>query len=500
MKNAPVEIEIKLCATPAMLAELQSHPRLTGKERNAHFTSTYFDSKDRLLEQAGISLRIRSGSCKSEQTAKAMSLPCGTVHREEWTTPLSGKLPQIERFPDPIRARLNHILGLEAIAPTSISQIKRLRRSVATGDSVLEADFDTGTLRAGDQVETVCELELELIEGRLRDLLLLALDLPLGPDLQWSVVSKSKRCAWRRAAADHMERAAQAPVLSKAMNVGAGFRAIGWNCLYQLLANYPLVIATDHPEAVHQCRIAIRRMRIAFEIFSPCLPERQRPRLNAGIKAAGRILGRARDLHVLHLRLKDAADDAGSRSVLGAIERALAQATQQAGDMLASTAFQRLLFEAAHAVEVGHAQDPTGDGPLRPFAAEILSRSRRRLLSADQRLDTMSKRDTHRLRIHAKELRYACAFFRSLWPRSGGNNFSARLELVQDRLGKLHDLMVASKAAALLGPESDPISSAQIAAELEYMLSGDGRNRKKLLRDAEEALADWRDARRSWIT
>ena len=171
MKNVPVEIEIKLCATPAMLANLQSHPRLTGKGRNAHFTSTYFDSKDRLLEQAGVSLRIRSGSGKSEQTAKAMSLPCGTVHREEWTTPLTGKLPQIECFPDPIRARLHHILGLEAIAPTSISQIKRLRRSVVAGDSVLEADFDTGTLRAGDQVETLCELELELIEGRLRDLL-----------------------------------------------------------------------------------------------------------------------------------------------------------------------------------------------------------------------------------------------------------------------------------------------------------------------------------------
>ncbi|WJT00604.1 CHAD domain-containing protein [Novosphingobium humi] len=499
MKNAPVEIEIKLCATPAMLADLQSHPRLAGKGRSAQFISTYFDTKDRLLEQAGVSLRIRSASGKNEQTAKAMSLPCGTVHREEWTTPLTGNLPQIERFPDPIRARLHHILGLATIAPTSISQIKRLRRSVTAGDSVLEADFDTGTLRAGDQVETVCELELELVEGRLPDLLLLALDLPLGPDLQWSVVSKSKRCAWRSAAADHLARAAQPPVLSKAMNVAAGFRAIGWNCLYQLLANYPLVIATGHPEAVHQCRIAIRRMRIAFRIFRPCLPEAQRPRLKAGIKAAGRILGRARDLHVLQQRLRDADGFAGSQAVLAAVERALAQATHQAGDMLASSAFQRLLFETAHAIEVGHGPDQTGDGPLRPFAADILSQRHAPLLDADPRLDRLSRREIHRLRIQAKELRYSCAFFRSLWPRSGGKTFTSRLEELQDRLGRLHDLAVASRAADLLSPESDPILAAQIAADLECMLRADGVNRKKLLRQAEDALTDWRKARRWWM-
>lgn len=503
MKNAPIEIEIKLNASPAMLAALESHPCLAGSGRSGRFITTYFDTSDRLLEQAGISLRIRSRPGKREQTAKVMSLPCGTVHREEWTTSLTGKMPQIETFPAPIRERLCRILGHNDVRPTSISRITRLTRHIQAGDSSVEVDFDTGTLAAGDQTEQVCELELELVKGRLRDLLRLALDLPLGPDLQWSVVSKSKRCAWRTCANGHMERAAQEPILSEAMNVTEGFHAIGWNCLYQLLANYPLVVASGHHEAIHQCRIAIRRMRVAFDLFGQCLPERERHRLKAGIKAVGGVLGKARDLHVLHLRLMEHAEDAGAQAVLAVIDKAQGEAVQEAARVLASTSFQRLLFELALSIETGNPGNREGDLPLGPFATQCLSRKRHQLVFEDRRIDALGRRKIHRLRIRAKDMRYSACFFRSLWPKSaeksGKKPFISCLERLQDKLGKLHDHAITSDRFGLFADNPDPIATAQMAAELKRLLSLQNSNCEKLIRQADEALADVRGAARWWL-
>lgn len=503
MKNAPTEIEIKLNATPAMLAALQGHPRLAGSDKSARFITTYFDTQDRLLEQAGISLRIRSRPGKREQTIKAMSLPCGTVHREEWTTSLTGKMPQIGTFPAPIRERICRVLGGQDVRPTSISRIKRVTRYIEAGDSTIEAAFDTGTLAAGHQAEQVCELELELVEGRLEDLLRLALDLPLGPDLQWSVVSKSKRCAWQACASDHMERAAQEPILSKAMNVAAGFRSIGWNCLYQLLANYPRVIASGHHEAIHQCRVAIRRMRVAFDLFGHSLPESERPRLKAGVKAVGGILGKARDLQVLHQRLME--HDSGNTiniAINVAINRAQDEAVQEAGRALASASFQRLLFELALSIEAGNPDDRDGDLPLRAFAAHSLSRKRHALVSEDRRITALDKREIHRLRIQAKDLRYSSSFFRSLWPgfrkKPGKKDLISRLERLQDKLGKLHDLTIPLDRFAIFAQNSDPIAAAQMAAELKRWLSLQDANCEKLMRQADDALGDVREAGQWW--
>ena len=49
------------------------------------------------------------------------------------------------------------------------------------------------------------------------------------------------------------------------------FRSIALSCLLQLQRNEAGAVVGENPEYVHQARVAIRRLRSAFKLFSPVL-------------------------------------------------------------------------------------------------------------------------------------------------------------------------------------------------------------------------------------
>jgi inorganic triphosphatase YgiF len=503
--SAASETEIKLLASPAMLASLRTHPRLAGVGDGAESTgllvTTYFDAVDHRLQRAGISLRTRCRGRDREQTVKCASLAGGAVRRGEWTSALAGDEPVVRDLPAPARALVGQVLGRAKLRPIATTRIERTVRRLVVGGSLVEIAFDTGRLEVGDRSEPVCELELELLDGSLHDVVALVLELPVGPGLRWSIRSKSRRCNMLgdRLASDAQPcaPAAQAPSLLPGMDVATGFQAIAWSCLDHLLTNTQLVIETGEPEAVHQCRVAIRRFRAACKLFRDVLVDDEAQVIAAGVKAAGRVLGQVRDLDVLHHRL--AGQIAGNRPhrLSAQVEKVRADAIREAQATLASAGFQRLLFQIARWIEAGEwrrAGAETGsDRPLLPFARHILSKARHKLHPKAAALHRMSDPALHRLRIRAKTLRYAMEFFAPLWTDAPAPDIQGKslhsLKGVQDALGELHDLAVAAGNRAALLDGLDPIDAAEMAVEFELIQPPRAKTHGKLVKSAEKSLS-----------
>ncbi len=504
----PVEIEIKLNASPAMLENLRAHPQLDGKDHVAILVSTYFDTAGGKLGRGGAALRIREGEKGREQTLKLASAYGASIRRNEWNVPVAGDRPEISGFPVKARSALARLLDGFPLKPVATTRVERTTRRIHFGDSTIEIVFDVGTIQAGDREECVCELELELIQGHLSDALALARHLPLGPELHWSVSSKADRC--HSLAFDLPPSAARAgPVkLSAASDVAHGFRIIAWNCFEQLLANYPLVIASGDKEGVHQTRVAIRRLRAAMNVFSDVIDDEVAPVLLAELKAAAASLGPARDLQILHERVVQAVpgSDQDFAELVAQLGVRRDAAVRSAQALLAAEQFQRLLFEFAAWLEGGEWLNRHGEAGgkkrLVPFAAGVLSKRRRKLRKVNDRLAELPDAARHSLRIHTKKLRYAADFFASLFRASAiakqRNAFAKALGRLQDSLGELNDMAVAAAEREALFAELEPITGARQAAQLDGLLDAHGKPRRKLLKTAERLHKDLTQAPAWW--
>lgn len=504
----PAEIEVKLSASSAMLEALQKHRHLLGENHQSTLVATYFDTRDARLQRAGAALRIRGDGTHCEQTLKLASSHGTIVRRQEWNAPVQGALPQPTGFPAKARSALIRLLQDEPLAPVGTTRIDRTTRRLQYGGSVIEIAFDTGSIEAGARVEPVCELELELVAGNLADMIALALTLPLGADLRWSVRSKAERC--HALAYDLPVAAAHArPVkLVPSMDAAQGLQAIAWNCLEQLLANYPLVIASGDLEALHQARVAIRRLRAAGSLFAEIARDKAAPVLLAEWKAVAAALGPARDLHVLVERVAASAQgrDDDVREMLAHLSAQRDRAVASAQALLAAEPFQRLLFQQAAWIEAGEwlerKKETGGVRPVLSFAAHILSRRQRKLRRVADQLADLSADERHRLRIQVKKLRYAATFFAALFPDKSAAKYQAvfarGLERLQDSLGELHDMAVAKAARDKLFADLDVITAARLAGQLDSLLAADAHSQRKLLRQSEKALAKVVNSARWW--
>ena len=89
------------------------------------------------------------------------------------------------------------------------------------------------------------------------------------------------------------------------MTAGELFHLIVLNSFAHLTANDDCARLNLHVEGVHQCRIALRRLRSAFKIYRPLLRRKRIERRE--VRWLGNILGTARDLDVLQTELLEPA-------------------------------------------------------------------------------------------------------------------------------------------------------------------------------------------------
>ncbi|MDE2302957.1 MAG: polyphosphate kinase 2 [Sphingomonadales bacterium] len=500
------EIEIKLAASERMLEALRHHPALAGGADAAVTLSTrYFDTAGDALHRAGASLRLRVAGKTREQTFKR-GAGCGLA-RSEWTAPAPGDQPDPGAFSARQRAEIAPLLAGAEPEAYALVTVERTKRRLRFGESLIEIAFDHGTITADGRSEAICEVELEIIAGRVVDGLRLALALPLGEELHWSIAAKGER-GWRLARGKPTPALhAREVALTGAMDVAAGFRAVAWNCLFQLLGNYRLVIEAGDNDALHQSRVAIRRLRAALSLFAGGIDGAGAEQYRQAFAELAAAMGEAREMHVLLAALQAAGEgapdeDGDDAGLVAEITARRAAGLQAAARALAAAGFQRLLFEFAVWVESVEPA-PELSRALPRFAETVLDEHARRVAHAGRHLTTLSDHRLHRLRIRVKRLRYAVEFFTALAREHGRSEsaemFATRLARLQDRLGALHDLAERQAGAALFA-RYPPERAQRLHAALAERLGDGAARRKALMKQADQALARVLDLPRWWTS
>jgi triphosphatase len=506
-------IQIRLVTGGDRLDALLGDPLFGGStDVFNHVSSRYFDSGGWNLHKSSASLETRIGAGLREQTlAIDPQDDAQPLVRVEWTSRIRKAAPDLDALPADARARVGRMLGEARLHSFASVVSERARRTLRYDEATIEAISDRAVIAAAGHREDCCELLLELSEGAPADLFHFVLDLPLGPDLRWSTVSRAERGYWRAAGVPGMASKATPVRLNEKSSAPQAFQRIAWHCLGQLLRNYEMVIAHSDADALHQSRVALRRLRAAFSIFAEVIADDASVRLRAEFKAVADVLGSARDLDVLigALGSQEVPADIEQRDVdelLLQLDGQRSLAYGNASALLQGVSFQTLLFRTAAWIEGGDwLKRASGDGAvarLIPFSSAIMRSRRRQLEKKARDLAALGPKARHRLRIRVKKLRYATDFFASVFSshRSALRQkaFSSALETLQDRLGELNDMVAGWNPAALDLASVDDIRRAGLRVVLERMLAARAGSEQPLLKAAQKASNEALLVRRFW--
>jgi CHAD domain-containing protein len=224
----------------------------------------------------------------------------------------------------------------------------------------------------------------------------------------------------------------------------------------RMLANEAGTRLGEDPEALHDMRVATRRMRAAFALFAPYYDAQVVSLFGKGLRRTGRTLGAVRDLDVLLEKARayaaglpaEAAAAGGVEPLLAAWEAARDAARRKMLEHLDGPAYRQFVREfGAFLATPGAGAAALAPDTVTPFQARhvipCLILTRYAAVRAYERLlPGAALTSYHALRIECKGLRYALEFFREVL----GEETPALIKQVtalQDLLGELQDACVA---------------------------------------------------------
>jgi CHAD domain-containing protein len=212
----------------------------------------------------------------------------------------------------------------------------------------------------------------------------------------------------------------------------------------------------EDSEELHVMRVATRRMRAAFDIFQDAFKEKTIKTQLKGLRAAGRALGRVRDMDVF-IEKAVIYQQSLSEELRPGLE-ALITTWHQERDLyrsqmlgyLDSPRYQEfkdnfyLFLQTPEAEPIPDIGIPNRPFLVRDFAPVLIYNRLGSVRSFETVLANASLDQLHALRIEFKKLRYAVEFFREVLGEQAKDVIGA-LKTVQDHLGDLNDARVATQ-------------------------------------------------------
>ncbi|MGW4639164.1 CYTH and CHAD domain-containing protein [Sphaerisporangium sp. NPDC004334] len=411
--------------------------------------AVYFDTADLRLAARGITLRRRRGG---HDAGWHLKLPKAKGVRNEVTHPLTRSAKIVPR-------RLSDlVLALtrgEPLVPVAELETVRKVTSVrdADGRQLLEVADDNvkGTVFAtafGEDrhVERWREVEAELTGGD--EALLKRVGKALRKAGATPAGTQSKLA---RLLGDRIP----VPVLAEQEDGTAGAVVVGYlrSQVTALLAQDPRVRQVEE-DAVHQMRVACRRLRSALRSFSDVVAE------TAGVQDELRwiagVLGEVRDLEVIRDRFARTLDELPPRLVAGPVRARLGEDLERREGEALARATEAMKGERYFAL-LDRLDTMAAKPPLTPLAAKkadttlakVADRSWRRVAKKydeARMIEDPEARETamHDVRKAAKRARYtADALKPLLGDRASG--LAGRAKAVQESLGLYLDGIVAQE-------------------------------------------------------
>jgi CHAD domain-containing protein len=447
-----LESEVKLGAGPAFhlpdLSGVLDGIAVTPPEA-VRLETVYYDTPDLRLARWGVSLRHRAGegwTLKLPAATAAGSQQGALLERDELVFQGGAKKPP-QAAVDIVRA---YVRKAELVPVARLSTVRRRVRLVdAAGARVAEVVDDEVSVRDGRRVAArFREIEVEVMaqpngaNGIVDPIVLRLRGAGAGaPD----PTPKYMRALGPRAMEPPEVAAQPVQADSPARDV---IKHVFAESIASLLKHDPLVRTSGDPEAVHQARVATRKLRSHLRTFGPLLdPEWTEPlRSELGWLAMG--LGAVRDREVLLERLRERAktlppsDQRSAASLLHILEEEIETLRTKLMAELSSLRYIELLERLVIAAHTP-ATLPEADEPASKVLPPLAAGPWRRLRSAVRQLpETPTDPELHRIRILAKRARYAA-------------------EAVAPVAGKAADAFAraAAKLQTILGEHQDSVTA-----------------------------------------
>lgn len=467
--KSPTELELKLEFDPADLGRLRDElRRRSGRDGKRQTLETvYYDTRRFALKDAGVSLRVRRHGKRRIQTIKAGNgAGAGLFARAEWERDIEGEAPDLAAAAGTALEPLIAGAKPKKIKPVFALRVERDLFRLRQDRSDVEASLDQGIVEADQRSEPLSELELELKRGAPPALFAFARNLAACLPLRLGIRTKAER-GYALLANKPLEAVKAKPVaLAPDTTVAAAFQAIGRACLHHLMANEAVLRTRRDPDAVHQMRVAMRRLRAAISLFGDVVADPARDPLKGELRWISSALGEARDIDVfLAKTLAPIRERHAEMPELGELATWMAARGDEAhGQALAavnSARFLTLVLDVAAWIETGPWLQDGGtklrEGKVGAFAAKQLARRVKKVRRRGVGLDKLDPDTRHRLRIEIKKLRYAAEFFSDLFEgkerRKRFKAFLAALARLQELLGDLNDMTVSREMTAGLQGE-----------------------------------------------
>lgn len=463
------EIELKLGIPPLRLAQVVADVQRGGD--SVPMKAVYFDTPDRRLSKAQVSLRLRQEDGRWVQTVKAPQATAArrlehNAPRDDLGADAGPLLPDLALHDGTaagaaLREALEHG-GTEgaALQETFRTDVQRRRKTSRAAGARVEIALDEGALIAGRRRQAIHEIEFELKSGRPAGVFALARRWVKKHGLWLDSRSKAERGHWLARGTDgappHKAGQPAGGEIKQARREVDLLRALVNAALSQVMANASEIAAGRETVGhVHQLRVGLRRLRTALRAFGEAAPDlaAQEPALAEVFRALGawRDPGVTRDSIAPQLR------EAGAPAVDLPRTRAEDIAPQA---LVRGTHFQLALLSLLEfgldAISAGDDGEAEAE-PLDDVIAARLSKLHKQVRRDGRRFDELPADDQHRVRKRLKRLRYLAEFVAPRYKHHAVKRYLAALKPAQDALGVHNDALVAIdryRAAAASNPEA----------------------------------------------
>ncbi|MGA8758630.1 MAG: CHAD domain-containing protein [Stellaceae bacterium] len=466
---------LEFSADPSQLAALKAALERASTAPSGEpslIISIFYDTPDRRLHQHGLSLCVEQHDANRVQVLRRLgSVADGSQCRDV----ITGDRPD-PSAPE-TGARLSGLIE-KGLRPLCRVQVRRtgLRLDVEPAVEIM-ATLDEGKISAavGDATEPVCGLDLEMIEGDTAGLFDAALRLLDTAPLRITTSDNAER-GYRLLGRAIEAVTAEPRTLEPSMTVEAVLQTSCRLCLRHLLRNETAALTGD-AEALHQMRVAIRRLRSVLATVMSMLPAEQYQRLKDELKWLAGSLGPARDWDVFARDLL-----APVRSVLHtepdlenlveAAERRRQAAYEAARKAIESRRYTEIILKTARWLETCGWRDQRvseHSAPLFSCIAEmappLIERRWRQAMKQCKHFVGLSLDERHQVRIALKNLRYLSELLESLFDPASVKALMKRLKGLQEDLGHLNDVRTAQRLCRELARSAEhDINDVSLAA------------------------------------
>lgn len=382
------------------------------KSRKVKIKDIYVDTPEKYFQCNQLECRIRLSQGHSELTLKSILKAKDKIFvRDEKTI----QLPHFSSKKAALTYCQNYFF--KNIQPLfEILNNRQIQTLTLPGGTCAEVSFDQVVMSCGKKKFSMNEIELEFKSGNLDEFKAFVNQVPLDT---------SKHSKYE-VAMSHLLQDSSPCSIDTIQDTAS--RLLKKN-LEKLKENEAEVLTSFNPDAIHDMRVAIRRLRAAFNSFKKVLPSKAK-NIREMLQKVGSVLGKKRDLDIFSVFIFQTIGKQFEK-LEGKFKKKILRELKSKEYVQLIKSLEKLKVQSTKKNIFKESRSQIRKALFRTF--EIGS-------FIDSKVDDKT---LHKLRIAIKKLRYTCEFFEPLYSKyiCSLESLILKAKNIQDILGDHQDAM-----------------------------------------------------------